>query len=301
MPDAGHIVHMPSHIYYRVGRYADAERVNELAAKVDEDYIATCKAQGYYPAGYYGHNIHFLWTSAEMAGRYETAIDAARRLVKAMDADTLAAKYPFAELYAFTPVVTQLRFEKWDAVLAEPSPPKTLVLERAIDLYAKGAAYAAKGQIKEAQDQRDLLAAVIAVSDFSRYGDVPAKAMASVGLALLDGEIARARGDTAGAAAQFRVAYQRQIALPYSEPPFWHQPVSHLLGAALLADHRPAEAEAVYRESLKVYRDDGWALFGLAQALDAQGKADEAAAARRASAAAWSRADVRLASSRSPT
>jgi tetratricopeptide (TPR) repeat protein len=301
MPDAGHIVHMPSHIYYRVGRYADAERVNELAAKVDEAYIAACKAQGYYPAGYYGHNIHFLWTSSEMSGRYEGAIDAARRLVKAMDATTLAAQYPFAELYVFTPVVTQLRFEKWDAVLAEPSPPKTLVLDRAIDLYAKGTAYAAKGDVAKAQDERDLLSAVIAVGDFSRYGDsTPAKAMASLGLDLLDGEIARAKGDTASAAAHFRAAYQRQLALPYSEPPFWHQPVSHLLGAALLADHRPAEAEAVYRESLKVYRDDGWALFGLAQALDARGRAADAAAVRRQFATAWARADIKLASSRSP-
>jgi tetratricopeptide (TPR) repeat protein len=124
--------------------------------------------------------------------------------------------------------------------------------------------------------------------------------MASLALDLLDGEIARAKGDTAGAVRHFRAAYQRQLALPYSEPPFWHQPVSHVLGAALLADHRPAEAEAVYRESLKVYRDDGWALFGLAQALDAQGKRDEAAAVRETFASAWARADVRLASSRSP-
>src|SRR5580692_3194305 len=122
MPGAGHIVHMPSHIYYRIGRYADAERVNELAARVDEDYIAACQAQGYYPAGYYGHNIHFLWTSAEMAGRYQTAIDAARRLVKAVDPYKLAAEVPSVEIYAFTPIATQLRFEKWDAVLAEPPP-----------------------------------------------------------------------------------------------------------------------------------------------------------------------------------
>ncbi len=302
MPDAGHIVHMPSHIYYRVGRYADAEHVNELAAKVDEDYIATCRAQGYYPAGYYGHNIHFLWTSSEMSGRYEAALATARRLVKAVDAVNLAPHYPFAELYAFTPVVTELRFEKWDAVLAEPPPPKALTLDRAVDLYAKGSAYAAKGDLANAQSDRDLLAAVIAVGDFSRYGgSLPAKAMAKMALDLLDGEIARAKGDTAGAVTHFRAAYQGQLALPYSEPPFWHQPVSHLLGAALLADHRPAEAEAVYRESLKVYRDDGWALYGLAQALRAQDRSDEAAAIGGQFAAAWRRADVKLTSSRSPS
>jgi hypothetical protein len=302
MPGAGHIVHMPSHIYYRVGRYADAERVNALAAKVDEAYIAACKAQGYYPAGYYGHNIHFLWTSSEMSGRYQGALDAARRLMKAVDPYNLAAQVPSAELYGFTPLATQLRFEKWDAVLAEPPPPKALAIDRAFSLYARGVAFAAKGDLKDAEAARAELDAVIAVTDYAPYatGGLPAKPMAQLGLKLLDAEIARARGDKAGAVAAFRAAYAIQTAIPYSEPPYWHQPVAHLLGAALLDNHQPAEAEAVYRESLTVYRDDGWALFGLAQALDAQGKASDAAAVRRRFEAAWTRADVKLSSSRSP-
>jgi tetratricopeptide (TPR) repeat protein len=302
MPGAGHIVHMPSHIYYRVGRYADADRVNELAAKVDEAYLAACKAQGYYPAGYYGHNIHFLWTSSEMEGRYQASLDASRRLVKAVDAWDLAPHMPTAELYALTPLATQLRFEKWDAVLAEPAPPKALVLDRAFDLYAKGTAYAAKGDLAGAQGARGELAAVIAVSNFGPYdsSDVPAKAMASLGLDLLDGEIARAKGDFSAAVTHFQAAQAIERAIPYSEPPWWHQPVSHILGAALLQAHRPAEAEAVYRESLKTYRRDGWALFGLAQALDAQGKPSEAAQVRKQFDAVWGRADIRLTSSRSP-
>lgn len=302
MPGAGHIVHMPSHIYYRVGRYADAERVNELAAKVDEDYIAACKAQGYYPAGYYGHNIHFLWTSAEMSGRYQTAIDAAHRLVKAVDAVNLASRVTQAELYVFTPIVTQLRFEKWDAVLAEPAPPRTLLLDSAVDLYARGVAYAAKGDLAAAEARRAELDALVSASDFSRYDswNVPAKRLATLGLDLLDGEIARAKGDKDGAVRRFRAAYEIQISLPYTEPPWWHQPLAHLLGAALLDAGQPAEAEAVYRQSLTYYRDDGWALFGLAQALEAQGQSAEAAEARKAFAKAWSRADVKLKSSRSP-
>jgi tetratricopeptide (TPR) repeat protein len=169
-------------------------------------------------------------------------------------------------------------------------------------LYARGAAFAAKGDLKSAQAAREELAALIAVSDFSRYdaAQMPGKAMAQLGLALVDGEIARAKGDTAGAAVRFRTAYDLSNQIPYTEPPWWHQPVAHLLGAALLADHKPAEAEAVYRESLKTYRDDGWALFGLAQALDAQGKTSEAAQVRQAFDKAWSRADVKLVSSRSP-
>jgi tetratricopeptide (TPR) repeat protein len=302
MPGAGHIVHMPSHIYYRVGRYADAERVNEMAAKVDEAYIAACKAQGYYPAGYYGHNIHFLWTSSEMSGRYRGALDAARRLVKAVDPYNLAKQVPSAELYGFTPIATQLRFEKWDAVLAEPPPPKALVIDRAFNLYARGVAFAAKGDLKDAQAARSELDAVIAVADFSRYEAfaIPAKPIATLGLRLLDAEIARAKGDRAGAVAQFRIAYGLMKNLTYTEPPWWHQPVAHLLGAALLDDHQPAEAEAIYRESLKTYRGDGWALFGLAQALDAQGKHAEAADVRQQFQTAWARADVKLTSSRSP-
>src|SRR5581483_12036870 len=104
--EAGHIVHMPSHIYYRVGRYADAVRVNEDAAKIDEAYIAACRAQGFYPAGYYGHNIHFLWTSSEMEGRFQASLDASRRLIKAVDADHTALTLAPAEIYTFTPVAT---------------------------------------------------------------------------------------------------------------------------------------------------------------------------------------------------
>ena len=302
MPGAGHVVHMPSHIYYRVGRFADAERVNELAAKVDEAYIAACKAQGYYPAGYYGHNIHFLWTSAEMAGQYQTAITAARRLVKAVDAVNLASQIPSVEIYVWTQIATQVRFEKWDAALAEPPPPKTLTLDRAVDLYARGVAYANKGDLTNAKAERDELNAVIAASDFSRYDAwaLPAKPIATIGLDLLDGEIARAQGDKVGAVKHFRDAYALQTSMPYTEPPWWHQPVAHVLGAALLDDGKPAEAEVVYRESLKFYMGDGWAMFGLVQALDAQGKTADAAAVRRQFDTAWARADVKLKSSRSP-
>jgi tetratricopeptide (TPR) repeat protein len=303
MPGAGHIVHMPSHIYYRVGRYADAVHVNELAALVDEQYIAACKAQGYYPVGYYGHNIHFLWSSSEMEGRYQASIDAANRLMKAIDPVNAALNINTqAEWFAYTPIVTNLRFEKWDAVLAAPEFPKPLALARAVRLYARVTAFAAKGEVKSAVDARDQLNALIAVTDFSRYdaAQMPGKQMAQLGLALADAEIARAKGDTAGAAGKFRTAYALSNQITYTEPPWWHQPVAHLLGAALLADKRPAEAEAVYRESLKTYRDDGWSLFGLAQALDAQGKTAEAATTRAAFDKAWARADVKLTSSRSP-
>lgn len=299
MPEAGHIVHMPSHIYYRVGRYADAAKANELAATVDEGYIATCRAQGYYPAGYYGHNIHFLWTSAEMEGRRQVSIDAARRLVKAVDAWTLAKAMPQGELFAFTPIVTLVRFGQWDAVLAEPAPPPELKLDTAVWLYAQGFAHANTGDSRAALADRERLA-VAAAGDFSTYegAGVPAKPLAEIALALLDGEIARKSGVLDGAIVSFRRAAKLEHDLPYTEPPWWHQPVSHLLGAALLEAGRAPEAEAVYRESLKGYRRDGWALAGLTRALADQGKTSEAEAARRAFDDAWRLSDVKLTTSR---
>ena len=297
MPGAGHIVHMPSHIYYRVGRYADAAKVNTDAALIDEAYIAACRAQGFYPAGYYGHNIHFLWTSSEMQGRYHAALDASRRLVKAVDAVGLAKDLPMGELYVFTPTATLLRFGQWDALLAEPAPPPNLTLDTAVWLYAQGFAHANKGDLAAAAADRERLARLIS-ADYGRYGDVPAPKMVGMSLALLDGEIARLSGRLDEAVTHFQDAQTLEARLSYTEPPYWHQPTAHLLGAALLQAHRPAEAEAVYRTSLKTYRDDGWALFGLAQALDAQGKTAQAADTRKAFASAWALADVKLTASR---
>lgn len=300
MPDAGHIVHMPSHIYYRVGRYRDAAVANERAALVDEAYIATCKAQGYYPLGYYGHNIHFLWTSAEMDGRYEIAIAAARRLVKAVDAVNAARQIGQSELFVFTPVVTYVRFGKWDDVLAEPLPPPELTLDTAVAHYARAFAYANKGSQAAARRERDLLAGLQAAPGLAKLQaqTVPAPAMAALALLLVDGEIARTKGDLATAIRLFQQASAHERALPYTEPPYWHQPVSHLLGAALLEAQRYADAEAVYRDSLKVYRRDGWTLRGLTLALERQGKRREAEKAKADQRAAWQLADVVLTSSR---
>ena len=276
MPAAGHIVHMPSHIYFRVGRYADAVKVNTLAAQKDEDYIAACKAQGFYPLAYYSHNIHFLWTSSEMLGRYAAAHDAARRVIKASDAGMpMAAGLPPVQLYRIVPVVTDLRFGKWNDVLAEKLPPPDLKLDHAVvslrarlrlcqqaRLQARGAGARAAGR-----DDREQ-----GVRRHRRVSACPARKMAELGLTLVDGEIARVKGNLTKALVYFKKANDLYDALPYTEPDYWHQPVSHIYGAALLQAHKPAEAEAVYRHSLMDHRIDGWALFGLEQALKAQGK-----------------------------
>jgi tetratricopeptide (TPR) repeat protein len=196
-------------------------------------------------------------------------------------------------------VTTQLRFGKWRALLAEPLPPRRLTLDRAISDYARGFAFANTGRLDQARTARANLAA-LTKADFKRYEEagVPAKPMIELALALLDAEIARSSGDLPDAVAKYRAAEKLERGLPYTEPPYWHQPTAHLLGAVLLEAKRPAEAEAVYRESLKTYRDDGWALSGLVVALDAQGKTPEAERARKALADAWGKADTQLATSR---
>ena len=301
MPSSGHIVHMPSHIYFRVGRYEDAVKVNTLAAQKDEDYIAACQAQGFYPLAYYSHNIHFLWTSSEMLGRYQAAEDAGQRLQRAAAAGApMAAALPPVQLYLLVPVVTDIRFGKWDKALAEKLPSPALKLDTAISHYARAFAFANKHQFRNAAKERKALAGMIAKKEFAAIDafPVPGTQMAQVALHLVDGEIARLRGRTTVALANFKQANELYKSLPYTEPDYWYQPVSHIYGAALLAAHKPAEAEAVYRDSLRVHRLDGWALYGLAQALSAQGKTKEAAEARAEFASVWRLADVKLTASR---
>jgi tetratricopeptide (TPR) repeat protein len=297
MPGAGHVVHMPSHIYYRVGRYADSAKVNALAATVDEQYIAACHAQGYYPVGYYGHNIHFLWTSSEMQGNYKTSIDTARRLVKASAGGAKSVGVG-AQLYEFTPVVTYLRFGKWDEALAEPLPPNDQKLTLVMAHLARGFAYANKGDKANAAGERAALAALVGDPVLAGYQGLPGALLAKLSLAELDGEIARTAGDLKTAVDDFEMAVGYADDIPYSEPPYLHQPASHLLGAALLQAGRAKEAETVYRKSLETYRMDGWALYGLAQAQDAMGEHAAAAATRKEFALAWQFADVKLATSR---
>ena len=301
MPAAGHVVHMPSHIYFRVGRYEDAVKVNTLAAQKDEDYIAACKAQGFYPLAYYSHNLHFLWTSSEMLGRYAAARDAAARVIKASEAGMpMAAGLPPVQLYRIVPVVTAVRFGRWNDVLAQKMPPPELKLTTAMFHYARAFAYANKHDFKHAAQERAKLAAMIANKEFAAIDafPVPGTKMAELGLTLVDGEMARQRGHLAKALAHFKTANELYDAIPYTEPDYWHQPVSHIYGAALLQAHKPVEAEAVYRRSLMDHRIDGWALFGLEQALKAQGKTADAAKVQAEFDKAWSMADVKLASSR---
>lgn len=297
MPAAGHIVHMPSHIYFRIGRYADSMKVNLKAAATDDAYAAACRAQGYLPLGFFFHDTDVLWASAEMAGNYRIAIDAAQRVVQA------ERSFPSARQWdgpLDTALLTNLRFGKWNEVLRQPRPDAKWKFSVAMWLYAQGFAAANMHDLLRADKDRveldDMVRKNLFAGDDYR-GDSHGQ-MAKIGLSLLDGEIARLNGSLDKATADFRKARDLEQALPYGEPPSWHEPVSHLLGAVLLQAGKAAEAEAVYRNSLKTYRMDGWALFGLAQALDAQGKSEEAGHARGEFEQAWALSDVKLASSR---
>jgi tetratricopeptide (TPR) repeat protein len=233
-----------------------------------------------------------------MQGRYKLAIDSARRLVKALGPDATKMGEQ-AELYYLAPWATLLRFGKWDEILAEPMPPTDQVVTSALALEARGFAFANKGDKVRAAEARAALAALTGQDKLAeRYQIVPAVPMLQIALATLDGEIARTSGDLNTAIADFAKARDSEEALPYTEPPFWHQPSSHLLGAALLQAGRPKEAAEAYQRSLRYYRLDGWALFGLAQAQDAIGDKAAADATRKEFATAWTLADTKLTTSR---
>jgi tetratricopeptide (TPR) repeat protein len=299
MPAAGHMVHMPAHIYQRVGRYADAARSNELAIAADEDYISQCRAQGLYPMAYYPHNLHFLWFAATADGRSKLAIEAARKTASKVDDETLKA-VPLLAGFRVVPYLALTRFGKWDEMLREPEPPATNAYLRGTWHYARGTAFVGKGQTDEAKDELEKLNAIMADKSLDQplFSPNTGRAILSIAQEVLAGEIAAAKKNYDQAVVHLERAVRLEDALVYTEPSEFHYPPRHALGAVLLEAKRPAEAETVYWEDLKRNRENGWALFGLVQALKAQGKNDDAALVEARLKKAWARADVTLTASR---
>lgn len=300
-PGAGHLVHMPSHIFRRVGRYADASKSNEAAIAADEDYIAQCRAQGIYPLAYYPHNIHFLWDSASMEGRSRTAIDAARKAAASIP-EGVWRDHPLLHQFLVAPLFAYTRFGQWDEVLEGSRPPEDSPFWTGVWHYARGLAYTATDRPDEASQELERLKALAADPalkelrvTFSRNG---AKAILDIGVAVLSGELAAKRGDFDRAIAHLHRGVLLEDNLIYNEPPDWHVPVRQSLGAVLLEAGRAPEAEAVYWQDLAVNRENGWSLFGLARSLEAQGKTAQAARIDERFRKAWSRADVTLTASR---
>ena len=299
MPAAGHMVHMPGHIYQRVGRYADAMKSNELAIAADEDYIAQCQAQGLYPMGYYPHNIHFLWFAASFDGQSRVAIESGRKLAAKIDDETLKA-VPMLAGFRIVPYYALTRFGHWEEMLKEPEPPAFNAVLRATWHYARGLALVATGRVDEAAAQLDRLRALLPDEAMKQplFSPNLAGSVLAPAPEVLAGEIDAARGSYDSAIAHLERAVRLEDSLVYTEPSEFHYPPRHALGAILLEAGRPAEAETVYWEDLRRNQDNGWALFGLMQALRAQKKTADAALIEARFARAWARSDVKLTASR---
>lgn len=294
MPIAGHMVHMPSHIYIRIGRYKDAADANELAALADEDYIAQCRAQGVYPVAYYPHNLHFLWAVGTIEGRSAVAISSARK-VAAKVPHHMAGRLSWTHEFPIIPLFALVTFGQWSDILSEPKPVAESPYPEAIWHYARALARTARGELDRARLELAAIEQLRSDEAFATMlADTALPMNVDIAMEEVRSAIALAEGDFAAAIAAAERAVVMQDAMPYSEPALWHRPVRLQLGQALLDAGRPAEAEAVYREELRRLPENGWGLFGLWQSLEAQGRPREAREVRVRFEKAWARADVAL-------
>jgi tetratricopeptide (TPR) repeat protein len=299
MPAAGHMVHMPGHIYQRIGRYTDAIKSNQLAIAAAEDYISQCRAQGLYPMAYYPHNIHFLWFAATEDGQSRLAIEAARQLATKID-DEMLKSLPLTAGFRMVPYYALTRFGRWDEMLKEPEPPAFSAVLRAMWHYARGLSLVATDRVDDAEQELKQLVALTGDPSMNEPMFSPNQSRAIVAPApeVLAAEIAAARGRYDEAITRLDRAVRLEDSLVYTEPSEFHFPPRLALGAILLKAGRPAEAETVYWEHLRRHRENGWGLFGLMQALRAQNKTADAALTEARFKMAWARADVTLAASR---
>jgi len=299
MPGAGHLVHMSSHIYWRVGRYADAVTTNRAAVQADHRYFTTATPSPIYRGLYHPHNLDFIWQSAAMQGKSAETIRAAREFADAAPPEMIKAM-PDMETAPVAPFVALARFGRWDELLRYPAPPREWSYTVGVWHYARGLARNAKGQATEArQELAELETLVLSVSPerttafFFRTRNI-----LQLAANVLAGEVAAKAGDVAAAERLLRAAVEEQDTHWFTEPPPWYFPVRQALGAVLLQAGRAREAEHVYREDLARNPDNGWSLYGLTQSLRAQGKTAEASRAEASFRKAWAHADVQLSASR---
>jgi tetratricopeptide (TPR) repeat protein len=292
MPGAGHLVHMPAHVYIRVGRYADAVATNHAAVHADETYIGAERPSGVYPSAYYPHNYHFLAFAATMAGVSGEAIPAGRSASERVPAE-VAAVVPWLQPILAYHLLVQQVFGRWEAILAAPVSEGPLPAATALTQFARGMAFANTGRMADAQATAGWLRRLL-----PQVEDPQLRTAVEIGWHVLMGEIEAVNGRHPSAISHFRQAVGLEDGMVYNEPPIWHQPVRHLFGPLLLEAGDAAGAERLYREDLVRFPENGWSLFGLAQALRAQGKIAEAAAVEARFREAWKAADVTLARSR---
>jgi tetratricopeptide (TPR) repeat protein len=289
IPGAGHLVHMPSHIYYRVGRYLDALAVNKIATTVDEKYLADTSApMGVYRLGYYPHNVHFVLASAQMAGDGTTVIAAAEKL-RGLIPDEVARDIAMVHPVKAAPYFAHAQFSGPETILALPDPGDAMPYVKAMWRYSRGIAYAAQRNFDAAMAEADAIAALERATDFSllKASGVPGEEVMRLARSVIEGRVAQAQGNLTAAIARFEEAAALQDTLPYTEPPYWYYPVRQTLAAALLQAGRLPEAEDQFQRALKRAPANGWSYYGLLQVYRARGDATAAAQAEAELARTW--------------
>lgn len=287
-PSAGHLVHMPAHIYYRIGRYEDSIRVNVEAARADEAYLETAGDNGIYRYGYYPHNVHFIVTSAQMAGDMTTAINQATKLSQIVSPE-MAEQIAWIQPVNAAPYLAIAQFAAPERILEFDTPHARLPYVEAMRRYARAVAQAQLRNREGFEDEIDVLEALAKDTDWSSMTDqgVPAPELLRIAETVAQARFAYAVGRYQEAIELYEAAIEIEQALPYTEPPYWYYPVSQSLGAAYYRAGRFEEARTAFRAALFQSPANGWALFGLALTEHALGHEPEAAAAEAALHRAW--------------
>jgi tetratricopeptide (TPR) repeat protein len=302
VPAAGHLVHMPSHIYINTGDYHEGSLANERAVVADSVYIAECKSQGIYPQLYYPHNYHFLAATTAFEGRGVKSIEAAYKTVSILDKKYFReAGYETVLHYSTIPIHVLVKFEQWEKLLATMEPDRDLAYPRAIWHYGRGMAYANLGKLTEAQMSLDSLNALSESEGVKKviiWAINPADQVCRIASKVLTAELAVRKSDTKAAIGYLKQAIELEDQLNYDEPPDWFFSVRHILGDVYMQAGDYASAEVVYREDLVYWRKNGFALNGLYESLKAQSKFQEANEVKDLFDASWKYADTRLKNSR---
>lgn len=303
VPGSGHLVHMPAHIYIRVGRYRDAILANQKAVKVDRGYLNHNHAESIYTMAYVPHNHHFLWAAAIKTGRKSLATQAAANTADQVNHELIHEPGFAGTLQHFymIPLYTKALFGNWDAILAEPAPAAELVYPTGIWRYARGLALLRKGKLEAAKQELEMLKqnkADPAVAKLTVFDLNPVSQLLQIGIDVLQGEIAAQSNEYDTAVSYLEHAVELEDSLNYTEPKDWYLPPRQVLGAVLLASNKSEKAEQVYRQDLVYHPQNGWSLFGLLQSLRAQGKDGEADKVQKQFKQVWQDADVTLTGSR---
>lgn len=301
-PDSGHLLHMPAHIYLRIGRYADAAAVNEKAIDNDEHYRSHAKPEGVYPLAYMPHNRHFLWIAAADSGQSQKALEAASAMAKGIDAQTMRAPgLGILQHFSVMHLYAMVRFGKWEDILSQSEPEQDLIYPRGVWHYARGRALTGLGRLNEAAnelEQLQVLAADPALEKIRLLGINKTSDLLAIAHHVLAGELAYKKGQTEDAIAHLQQAVATEDTLSYDEPPAWYYPARQSLGTVLLDAGRATEAEAMFQKDLQRHHNNGWSLFGLWQSLKAQGKTDAAQEVKSRFDKTWAQADISLTQAR---